>query len=96
MGWDLRPRGERLTGQSGLAAESPDLVPTQNGHLLAHSVNNRHNSNVVMSPPGSTKEISIPEGWDGLGAGREVQDQEDVGIPTGNSCRCMVETNRIL
>ena len=33
------------------------------------------------------------EGWDGVGAGREVQKGRDVGIPMGDSCWCMAETN---
>ena len=36
-----------------------------------------------------------PEGWDGEGGGRGVQDG-DTGTPTADSCQCMAETTTIL
>ena len=36
------------------------------------------------------------EGWDGLGAGKEVQERGDVCIPMADSCCCMAEANTIL
>ena len=36
------------------------------------------------------------EGWDGVGGGREVQEQGDIHIPLADSCRYMAETNPIL
>ena len=36
-----------------------------------------------------------PEGWDGEGRGRGVQDG-DTCIPVGDSCECMAKTTTIL
>ena len=36
------------------------------------------------------------EGWDGVGAGREVEEGRDICIPTADSCWCMAETNNIV
>ena len=36
-----------------------------------------------------------PEGWDGEGGGREVQDGETC-IPMADSCQCMAKTTTIL
>ena len=35
-------------------------------------------------------------GWDGVGSGREVQEEGDICIAMVDSCRCMAETNTIL
>ena len=36
-----------------------------------------------------------PEGWDGEGGGKEVQDGEHM-TPTADSCQCMAKTTIIL
>ena len=36
-----------------------------------------------------------PEGWDGEGSGRRVQDG-DTCIPMADSCQCMAKTTTIL
>ena len=36
------------------------------------------------------------EGWDGVGAGREVEEGRDICIPMADSCWCMAETNNIV
>ena len=33
------------------------------------------------------------EGWDGVGGGREVQEEGDICIPMADSCQYMAETN---
>ena len=33
------------------------------------------------------------EGWDGVGDGREGQEEGDICIPVADSCWCMAETN---
>ena len=35
------------------------------------------------------------EGWEGVGGGSEVQDGGDTCIPMADSCRCMVEAQKI-
>ena len=37
-----------------------------------------------------------PEGLDGVGIGREVQDGGDICVPMADSCWYMAETNMIL
>ena len=37
----------------------------------------------------------IPEGWDGVGGGREVQDG-DACTPMADSCQCLAKTTKIL
>ena len=37
-----------------------------------------------------------PEGWDGVGGGKEVQDGGDICIPEYDSYSYMAETNTIL
>ena len=36
------------------------------------------------------------EGWDRVGSRREVQEGEDLCIPTADSCCCTAETNTTL
>ena len=37
-----------------------------------------------------------PEGWDGEGGGRGVQDGEHMYTPMADSCECMAKTTTIL
>ena len=37
-----------------------------------------------------------PEGWDGVGDRREVQEGGDIGILEADSCCCMAETKTTL
>ena len=43
-----------------------------------------------------TELCDYPEGWDGVGGGREVLEGGDVCIPMVDSCWGMAETNIIL
>ena len=36
------------------------------------------------------------EGWDGVGDGREFQEEGDICIPMADSCGCTAETNKTL
>ena len=38
----------------------------------------------------------MTQGWDGVGSGREVQEQGDKCIPMADSCYCVAEINTIL
>ena len=35
-------------------------------------------------------------GWDGMGSGREAEEEGNMYIPMADSCQCMAETNRAL
>ena len=37
-----------------------------------------------------------PEGWEGEGDGREVQEEGNMGVPMTDSCCCLTENNKIL
>ena len=58
----------------------PGGLPSVGSHRVGHDWN----------------DLAAAEEWEGVGGGREVQEQGDIHIPMANSCWCMAETNTIL